>query len=159
MSNHYVLKDEVKSLLEGRLVKGEDILHVAHIHPGIYWQTVAVGIIALLFGTFVAHELGILLLVVTGLMAVVAFLHRRFLLFILTNKRVLARAGIIKIELVDMRLKTVESFELEQMIPGALMGYANLVVMGTGNRYIVIPYVANAAIIRKSFNEIVLEDE
>ncbi len=159
MSDLYALKDEVRALLEERLVKGEEILHVAHIHGGVYWRTIVVGFLALLVGTFVAHELGVLLMVVTGLMGLVAFLRKKFLLFVLTNKRVLARVGILKVELVDMRFQTIESFELEQMLPGALMGYANLVVMGTGNRYIVIPYVGNAGVIRKSFNEIVLGDE
>lgn len=159
MSDSSVLQDEVRALLEGRLVKGEEILHIARIHGGVYWGAIAVGFIALLVGTFVASRLGLFLFVVTGIMGLVAYLKQRFLMFVLTNKRVLARSGIIKIDLIDMRFDTIESFELEQMLPGYLLGYANLVVMGTGNRYIVIPYVANAAIIRKSFNEIVLGDD
>ena len=53
-------------------------------------------------------------------------------------------------------VETVESVELERMLPGFLMGYANIVIMGTGNRYIVIPFVGNPRRLRKAYNEQVL---
>lgn len=156
MSNREQRDDRLAAMLENRLVKGEEVLHVSHISSGIYWTTIAVVVLALLVGTFVASRLGLFFLGVAGLMAVYAALRQSFLLLVLTNKRILARSGILKVDVVDIRFDKIESLELEQMLPGFLMGYANLVVMGTGNRYIVVPYVANAAKIRKSFNEITI---
>ena len=93
-----------------------------------------------------------------ALMGLYAFWRQKFFIMVLTDKRILARYGVLQMDMVDMRFDKIESMETEQMLPGYLMGYANLVVMGTGNRYITIPYVANAADMRKKFNEIVLKD-
>jgi hypothetical protein len=39
------------------------------------------------------------------------------------------------------------------------MGYSNVVLMGTGSRFIVIPYVANGVAVRRAYNEAVLVKE
>ena len=81
-------------------------------------------------------------------------------MLVLTNKRVLVRYGLLQMEVVDIRFNKIESVELERMPTGMMMGYATIVIMGTGNRYISIPYVANGRRIRRAYNEMVLgEDE
>lgn len=152
------LDTRTAQLVEGRLVEGEQVLAASRIHGGIYWQTLAVGLITLLVGLFVAYQLVYVLGMATAAMALYAFWRKTFYVLVLTDKRIFARYGLLQMDVVDMRFDKIESMETEQMLPGYLMGYANLVVMGTGNRYITIPYVANAADIRKKFNEIVLKD-
>lgn len=142
-----------------RLVKGEKVLVQSRIHAGIYWRSAAVFVVAILVALFLAVELGILLVVVAGLMAVYAALLSSILMFVVTNKRILARYGILQIDVVDLHFDKIESVELERMLPGYLMGYSNLVVMGTGNRYIVIPYIANGVEVRRAYNEVTLEDK
>ncbi len=105
------------------------------------------------------QELGILLAVVAVLMAIYATILKEILMLVVTNKRVLVRYGILQIDVVDIHFDKVESVELERMLPGYLIGYANVVIMGTGNRYIVIPYVANAVDIRRVYNEQVLAEK
>lgn len=148
-----------QSMIEGRLVAGEEVLAVSRVSNGIYWKSIAVFVLGLLFAVFVAARLGALLFVVSALMFVYAYLRKNVLLCVLTTKRVMARAGIIKVDMVDIRFDKIESIELEQMLTGYAMGYANLVVTGTGNRYINVPYVANGVIVRRAFSEIVLGEE
>ena len=64
-----------------------------------------------------------------------------------------------KVDVVDMRFSKIESVELERMAAGYIMGYSNVVIMGTGNRYVVIPYVANGPEIRQAYNRLTLIDE
>ena len=149
---------DVQSVIEDRLVRGEKLLVEAEIHPAIYWKSAVVGLFGLLFHIFVAPQLALLLYGTAALMAGHATLMRKILVLALTDKRVLARYGLLQIDVVDIRFDKVESLELEQMLLGYLFGYANVVVMGTGNRYIVIPFVKNGRVIRKRFNESVLED-
>ena len=92
-------------------------------------------------------------------MLVHAKLKKEILFLVLTNKRVLFRYGILQVDVVDMRFSKIESVELERMPPGYILGYANVVMMGTGNRYIVIPYVENAVEFRREYNRITLEKE
>ncbi len=153
------LKSHIETVLEDRLVDGEEILNVTVIHKGIYWQAIAIAIITALVGIFIAYQLMFVLGAAALVSALYAFLRQKLYVLVLTNKRIFARYGLLKMDMVDMRFNTIESMETEQMLPGMIMGYANLVVMGTGNRYITIPYVANAKAIRKTFNQMVLEDK
>ena len=153
-------KADSDDFLEERLVKGEKQVASAIIHPAIFWQSIAVLVLAIIVGLFVVMELGILLLVVAALMMAYAAARRQVMMLVLTNKRVLVRYGLLQMEVVDIRFNKIESVELERMPTGMMMGYATIVIMGTGNRYISIPYVANGRRIRRAYNEMVLgEDE
>ncbi len=148
-----------KTDISDMLVSGETVVERAVIHDGIYWQSLAVLLISVVVGLFIAVELGMLLAVVALLMFAYATVRKEILLMVLTNKRILVRYGILQVDVVDIRFNKIESIELERMATGYLMGYANVVVMGTGNRYIVIPYVANGNEIRRGFNRLTLVEE
>lgn len=160
---HWMISDLLKKLsritqdtLAARLVEGERIVVMSRISKGIYWQAIAVAVLAVLVGLFVAYQLLYVLMPTAALLALYAFAREKILLLVLTNKRILVRSGLIQIDFVELRFDKIESLESAQMLTGFLMGYANLVVMGTGNRYINIPYVANAAQIRNKFGEMTL---
>ena len=80
-------------------------------------------------------------------------------MLVLTNKRVFVRYGILQVDVVDIHFSKIESVELERMPPGFIMGYSNVVIYGTGNRMIVIPYVANGPQVRRAYNELTLNSE
>ena len=145
--------------IQERLVKGEEVLVQAEIHWGIYWRAIAVFIFSLIVALVFAIELGILLAVVSVLMGSYAIALKNILLMVVTNKRIFSRYGILQVDVVDVHFDKIESIELERMLPGYLFGYSNVVVMGTGNRYIVIPFVSNGVELRRAYNEITLSDE
>ncbi len=148
-----------KADIQSMLVDGEEIIEQGVIHSGIYWKAIAVLIIGFLVAIFLVTELGVLLAVVSIIMFIYATLKKEILLFVLTDKRIFARYGILQIDVVDMRFSKIESVELERMLPGYLMGYSNLIVSGTGNRLIIIPYIANGVQIRRLYNKMTLADE
>ncbi len=149
-----------RELTEDRLLEGEEVLVRAEIaRPEIYWKSFVVFIIAMLFWVFVAPQLGVILLVTSLLMFMRSYLQKSILLLALTNKRVLVRYGLLQIDVVDVHFDKIESIELERMLPGYLLGYATVVLMGTGNRYIRIPYVANGEALRKVYNELTLSEK
>jgi len=149
--------DKTSETIKERLVKGENILVSSDIHWGIYWKPAIVFIFGVLLA-FLVFRLGILLMVVGGLFGLYNFIKASILLAVLTNKRVMTRYGILMVDVVDIHFDKIESIELERMLPGYLMGYSNLVLMGTGNRLVVIPYVANGPALRRAYNETVLGD-
>ena len=144
--------------VEDMLVSGEQIIEQAVIHPGIYWKAAAVFILSVIVGLLV-FPLGVLLAVTAIIMFAYATLKKEILMLVLTNKRMLFRYGILQIDVVDMRFSKIESVELERMPPGYIMGYSNVVIMGTGQRYVVIPYVGNGAALRQAYNRMTLSDE
>ena len=151
-------KEDAAKDIRDMLVDGEQIVEQGVIHAGIYWKSIAVLIIAFVATLFVA-PIGLLLALTGVIMIIHATIKKEILMFVLTDRRVFVRYGILQVDVVDIRFNKIESVELERMLPGYIMGYANLVVMGTGNRYIMIPYVANGLEIRRSYNRLTLEDD
>lgn len=145
--------------LEGMLVSGEEVILRAELHNAIYWKSVAVLVVAvfmLLIGIF---PFFVLLGIVGGLMLCATILTQHYLLLAVTNKRILARYGLLQMDVVDIRLSKIESIDLERMLPGHILGYANVVIMGTGQRLIRVPYIRNAEAFRRFYNEMVLAEE
>lgn len=143
--------------LDSILLAGEHVIVNGEIHWGIYWKSSAIVIFALLI-CFLIPPIGFILLAAGIIGLLHSYLMKKMLLLVLTNKRVLVRYGILQVDVVDMRFKNIESIELERMLPGFVLGYSNVVVMGVGQRYIRIPYVANGVAFRRAFNQIVLGD-
>ena len=148
-----------QDLIKSMLVKDEKIVVYGRVHPAIYWKSVAILLLGVLFAIFFAVELGILLAVAALLKFAWVELIRHYLLLVLTDKRFLVRYGVLQVDVTDIRFSKIESIELERMLPGQIFGYANVVVMGTGQRLLRIPYIANAAEIRRAYNEMTLADE
>ncbi|MCB1680639.1 MAG: PH domain-containing protein [Rhodospirillales bacterium] len=145
--------------LKRMLVTGEEVVLRAKLHNAIYWKSAAVVLLGILFCIFIARPLGYLLLTTGAIMVVLAMITKHYLLLAITNKRVLARYGLLQMDVVDIRFSKIESIDLERMLPGHLFGYATVVVMGTGQRFIRIPYIANAEAFRRYHNEITLSRE
>ncbi|MGH1403355.1 MAG: PH domain-containing protein [Alphaproteobacteria bacterium] len=152
------LKSVQDAEIEKVLVSGEEVVLRAKLHGAIYWKSIAVLILAVILWFYVS-VLGVLLAVVGAIMLCIAILTQHFLILAITNKRVLARYGLLQMDVVDIRLSKIESIDLERMLPGHMFGYANVVVMGTGQRLIRVSYIGNADEFRKYYNEMVLADE
>jgi hypothetical protein len=144
--------------LKNMLVKGEEVILRAQIHGALYWRSVAVLLIALVLFLYIP-PLSIIAGVAGAIMLCVAVLTQHYLLLVVTNKRVLARYGLLQMDVVDIRLSKIESIDLERMLLGHILGYANVVVAGTGQRIIRIPYIANGEVFRRFYNEMALADE
>ena len=146
----------MKENLSERLLPEEQVIARAVISDGIYWRAAAVFVLAVLVALFVVIQLGALLAVVAVLMAIYAIIRKEVLFLVVTNKRILTRYGLLQVDVVDIHFDKVESMELDRMATGFAMGYATVVIMGTGTRYIAVPYVANAIEIRRAYNEMTL---
>ncbi len=149
------------SEVERMLVSGEEVILRAHFHWAIYWKAIAVLLLALVMMILIPFVMPIAMLVgVCGvLMLITAALTQHYMLLVITNKRILARYGLLQMDVVDIRLSKVESIDLERMLPGHLLGYASVVVLGTGQRMIRVQYIANAEDFRRYYNEMVLAEE
>jgi hypothetical protein len=139
--------------IRGLLVEGEERVVDSAIHGAIYWRAVAVFIVAVLLFVFVAPELGFFFAIVSGIMALYAYAMSQVLMLTLTNKRILSRVGLLQVDVIDIAFDKIGSIELERMAPGMIFGYSNVVIMGTGQRMITIPFVKNGIQFRRAFSE------
>ena len=143
---------ESHAILRSMLTPDEKILNHATISPGIYWKGIAVLAIALLL-CLKAPPLGLFMLLVTVIILTIAHLTKHFLLLAATNKRVIMRAGIMNLDVIQLRYSKIESVELAWTIIGQFLGYATVVITGTGSRVVMIPFVADALQFREAVNQ------
>lgn len=145
-------------LARSLLRDSEKLVRVARIHPGIYWKAIAVfGLGLWLF--FTIKNLGIFLLLVSAIMFVFAYLTKYYLLLAITDQRVLIRHGIVNLDVIDLQYKRVESVELSRSLMGRILGYATILVTGTGSRVTAVPFIANPSSFRSELDKLVYAHE
>lgn len=152
-----------REILKSMLLPDEQILLIGEVSAAIYWKSVTVlclGVIfmVLVFSFGVPWQLqllfGVALTIKALLMASIAYLRKHYLLLAATNKRVIIRVGIIILEIVQMRYAQIESSEVGSTIPGRFFGYSSVFISGTGGRTLAIPFIVNAFEFRKVVTEI-----
>ncbi|HVO90693.1 MAG TPA: PH domain-containing protein [Casimicrobiaceae bacterium] len=59
-----------------------------------------------------------------------------------TNRRVIAKFGLIRRSTVEINLSKIESVRVEQSVMGRLLGYGSIIVTGTGSTMDPIPFIS-----------------
>lgn len=146
--------------LQSMLMPGEKVLRVAQISAGIYWKGFAVLIFAvILLFSGALFNLGLFFMFVSILMLSLSYLTRYFLLLAATDKRIIIRHGIINLDTIQFRYTKLESVELSRTIIGQILGYASVVITGTGSRVTVVPFIADASRFREELNKILFDQD
>ena len=149
-----VRRIDVHPAVQDLLRPEERVIRIAKIHWGIYWKSTFTGIVALLLLINPAvFPLGVFMSFVTVIMFAFATLYKHFLLLVLTDKRVFLRHGIVRLDMIQIRHSRIESVETERTIPGMILGFAALVIYGTGSRRTAIPFIADALEFRNELDE------
>ena len=127
--------------VDQRLTTGESVLYRARLHWVIFAAPVAIGAagVALQFpdqGTGRLGgglgELGLLLLFVAALLATARWLVRKSSEFVVTNRRVLIKVGIVGRHSLEILLTKIEGIGVDQDAIGRLLDYGTVTVTGTG---------------------------
>ena len=153
------MKNTLMNDLPVTLREGEMPLARSVISTGIYWKSIAICVVAIVFLLLGVPQLSALFFVVAGIAFMYAYMIKHALFLIVTNQRIFVRAGIIKVDTVQIRLDRIESVEIQRTIPGQFLSYATLMVTGTGTMAAYIPYMANAVHLRDVINDILYKRE
>jgi uncharacterized membrane protein YdbT with pleckstrin-like domain len=108
------------SYIEDSLSEGERIEGLFSLH-WFAWVPIALWII---------H--GVVTFGLTWLVAIYEFLRLKFLEQGVTNKRVILKKGIIGRKSEEMKLKSIETVEIDQGILGRIFGFGTVKVTGRG---------------------------
>lgn len=144
--------------LESILMPDEKVLRIATISPGIFWKGIVVFVLSVIV-MLKAFSLGAFLMLVSVIMLGIAYMTKYFLLLAATDKRVIIRHGIINLDTIQFRYTKLESVELSRTIIGQILGYASVVITGTGSRVTVVPFIADASKFRGELNKILFEQD
>lgn len=131
------------SYVETVLAPGERVVHRAEISHWQYSLSYLVGLIAIA-GAVAAWAYGYAqttagLVTAAGsavvgvLIILVALIRRSTTELALTDRRIIAKRGLISRDTVEMNLSKVESLHVNQGLMGRLLGYGDVTVVGTGS--------------------------
>lgn len=119
------------SYIENNLVTGETLVHRGRLHWVIFlwpiiWLLVAIGS-AIYIGKY-----GLLVLILAVITGLASFIRYKTSAFGITSKRVIVKVGFIRINSIEVLLNKVEGIQVNQDIPGRILGYGSITITGTG---------------------------
>lgn len=144
------------SYLNKTLLAGEFISYRAHVH----WWIFVLPILMLLLSIFLIwQESHVVLQLGGGVLGVISLwsILNRFILritsdFVVTNKRVILKTGMLRRNVSDLQLNKAEGLIFQESITGRILGYGTIIVTtgGITNTY---PYIASPLLFRRAINE------
>lgn len=70
----------------------------------------------------------------------------------LTNRRIIAKSGLIRRNTIELKANRVESLGVDQEILGRIFNFGSIVIKGTGGSHAPIPYIARPLEFRQQVN-------
>ncbi len=123
--------------IEKNLMEGERIVMRAQLHAVVYVWPVVLAIASLVVMGFAAFidqtayplTVGVVMLLVAVIWAVLIHDNRKY---VLTNKRLIEKVGIVRRESREILLRKCEGVQLSQSMLGRILGYGTVTVSTTG---------------------------
>jgi uncharacterized membrane protein YdbT with pleckstrin-like domain len=124
------------SYVNGCLLPGEQVIAEARPH----WAIFVGPALVLLFGLMMGRVGGfvVFLGLVWGDYRVLVYLTTELAV---TNKRVIAKSGIVRRNVIDVANTKIEGVTYHQGIIGRIFGYGSILVRGTGVGQVPIPFI------------------
>ena len=153
--------------VESNLVSGESITYRARLHwIVLFWPAVACiifglpGLMMTAIALFSSDKdssgmlgFGFAELLIAGLALGLGLLRMRSAEFVITNKRVILKYGVINRRTAEMFLQKVESIGVDQNVLGRMFDYGTVTVRGTGGTLEPFSKVAHALEFRRQVQE------
>ena len=118
--------------IEESLMQGEQVVYEARFHYFMYWRSAVLAIIGLALPFIPIENTLKWRLIFAVILLVLAFIWYLWVSkgkkYVLTNKRVIEKHGIIQRSSKELMLRKCESVEVKQSIAGRLLGYGTVIV-------------------------------
>ncbi len=123
--------------VDSALLPGEQVVAEARPHWAMFIAPGLVLLIGLLAGKAggIFIFIGVIWAIFRGLVFTTTELA-------LTNKRVVAKSGIVRRNVIDVSLSKVEGVTYNQGIIGRIFGYGSVAVRGTGVGQVPVPFIS-----------------
>lgn len=72
---------------------------------------------------------------------------------VVTDRRVIAKFGLISRRAIEMRISKIESIQVEQTLVGRMLGYGTVMVHGTGGAFEPLSIVADPLAFKRAIEE------
>lgn len=138
------------SYLSKTLLPGEVVEYQARIHWLVFVPGVGLFLLMMLF--WAAKDAAVLAAgcgVLSVFLLVGAWVSRISTELAVTNKRVIAKVGLIRRDTLELQLSKVESYQVDQTILGRILGYGTITISGTGSASLLLKNIDDPLMFRK----------
>lgn len=129
------------SYVQGSLTKNERVIYEGKVSIASLLPLILLGLVMLF-----ASGIGVIFLI----MAAIKYFT---LEMAITNKRVIAKHGMIRRSTVEINLQRIESIQVHQSILGRIFNYGSIIVAGAGSPQAPVPGISNPMEFRRAFVE------
>ncbi|MEK6246024.1 MAG: PH domain-containing protein [Pseudomonadota bacterium] len=126
------------SYVDSTLLSGETVLYRARISLWSIAHLIGLGVLLLIIGV------GIVFLVW-------AYIRYKTTEFAVTDRRIIAKSGLISRSTVELFLDKVEALHVDQSVPGRLLDFGTITIRGTGTTLEPIRNISAPLVLRKQF--------
>lgn len=131
--------------VDSQLLPGEAVLHRSKLHwriflfPGVFAALFVIAALAAFLAKLWA--LGLLSLLAAAPFVIVPFAKRASSEFVVTNKRLVVKMGVVSTRTLELLLSKVEAIAVDQGLLGKLLGYGDITVTGSGGTREMFPAI------------------
>jgi len=144
----------MSSYVQSTLTPGERILAETKIALRAYWSnfTVAALFVLVFFSPALGSTARFLVFAIIVVCVVPPLIRYWTNEFALTNKRVVAKLGMLALSTIEIQLEKIESLRVDQSVFGRLFGYGTIVIVGSGGSREAIPTIPDPVRFRMNFS-------
>ncbi|MDD3039291.1 PH domain-containing protein [Bacteroides sp.] len=142
------------SYINNNLQVGETVEYCANIHWFIFAKPAILLLLGYLFystQTDITHYAGLFMLVLGGFHLIKSILLKIGTEYIVTNKRVILKSGILSRDALELMLNKCEGMRINQSVMGRIFGFGSILVT-TGGVTNTFRFVANPMKFRNEIN-------
>jgi uncharacterized membrane protein YdbT with pleckstrin-like domain len=151
------------SYIDDTLTTGETVLLRGRVSLSKYWLNfvlsgillvAAVPMIAMALSSSeppVMISMDVIYIILAILLLLPPIIRRTTNELALTNKRAIAKFGLISLETVEINLDKIEGIRVKQGLFGKMLNYGTVTVQGTGGTHAIIPNISNPVEFRRQF--------
>ncbi len=140
--------------VDQNLTKSEEVIKTAGLHWFIYMKGLVLFLLGVIFMSSPDNAaIGTFFLLIGLISLIAAFISVKTTELAITNKRVIAKFGLISRQTVELNLNKIEGLDVNQGIFGRIFNFGNIVIGGTGGKKSPIKYISKPLEFRKEVNE------
>jgi uncharacterized membrane protein YdbT with pleckstrin-like domain len=136
--------------VDTNLVANEKVIRMGKVHWGIYIPGAIWAGLGILFMTGDAAPIGVFFFLIGAILLLRAFLYSVSTELAVTDKRVIAKFGLIRRQTIELLHSKVEGLTVDQGILGRILNFGTVVVNGTGSGRTPIRGISEPLEFRKS---------
>jgi uncharacterized membrane protein YdbT with pleckstrin-like domain len=129
-------RDISMSYVKKNLINNESVVYDAKIH----WSIFLPSLFTFIFGIYLStmnpeaniKAIGIIAIIASIVLGLKALIFKTSTELAVTNKRVIAKTGLIKRDTIELNHSKVESYAVKQSILGRILGFGTITINGTG---------------------------